>query len=244
MNSLTGAQRSCAKRSLNDSVLLFPEKYDPLSEIFCSRGREALLVKKKKKKKRETRPSYYLSSKRDWTGSSPGRTESGESMAKRMQEEPTAHTPERTPTFRCGSNRETHGMHRVEPWFTWEMNVLSRMEHAPNIYPAYTREGRSAPLTESDASTLDSFMGSRQNLLRANVELRRSFVCPTSLYPCSRLLPLFSSFSQQFQNLSNFPQLNRVRIESSFAFLISLLLLCFSSFRSLFFRARFFPRFV
>lgn len=67
---------------------------------------------------------------------------------------------------------------------------------------------RSAPLTGSDASTLESFMGSRQNLLRANVKLRRSFIPP--------LLPaiLFLSFSLPFHGDCR-AVIHKIRLRSS-----------------------------
>lgn len=65
-------------------------------------------------------------------------------------------------------------MHQVsEPWFTWEMNVLSRMEHALNIpqckgIRSIDRKRRIDPGIV--------YTGLCQNLLRANVKLS-SIVC-------------------------------------------------------------------
>lgn len=114
-----------------DFALLFPEKYGfPLYATrrfrrnLFSRCPVLSFVFKKK-----TRPSYDLSSRRD-------RSLSPSSLKVKtgLVENGNIHARAHTLCFATGSNRETHGMQQVsEPWFTWEMNVLSRMEHALNI---------------------------------------------------------------------------------------------------------------
>lgn len=114
-----------------DFTLLFPEKYGfPLYATrrfrrnLFSRCPVLSFVFKKK-----TRPSYDLSSRRD-------RSLSPSSLKVKtgLVENGNIHARAHTLCFATGSNRETHGMQQVsEPWFTWEMNVLSRMEHALNI---------------------------------------------------------------------------------------------------------------
>ena len=101
MNSLTGAQRSYAKRSLDDSVLLFPKKYDPLchrrgqhaafqKEPSAPRDREALLGRFKKGKR--DRVMIYRRN-----GTRPGPRLGGPRAANRCQRE-----RERSRTHRRG----------------------------------------------------------------------------------------------------------------------------------------------
>lgn len=92
--------------------------------------------------KKKPRPSYDLSLERDSTGSlkdceEPRGIAKGmaKGMAKRMSGTwRGVRTPEDTYISLRVKQRNARNA-PGEPWFTWEMNVLSRMEHAPNSQP-------------------------------------------------------------------------------------------------------------